>query len=204
MISGVEIPWTALAWLAIPLVLLGLTSFTKISVVLAALRSGLGIDTILPAPAIYTLALLVTAITMAPTITECVSIAGAEMSVGGALEPGALYHLLEPLLEFARVHADEAELEWVRQLSGRELPDPLVTALAFMLSELSEAFRAIVYLLVPFLLIDLLVAQLCGMLAINVQQQLISLPLKLLLFLSVNGWHLVIGGLVRAYTGGGG
>ena len=199
-VNGLEqIPLGALAWLVVPLVLMGLTSFTRVSVVLSALRVGLGAENLLPTAAIYTLAILVTGLAMAPTLGACVEAGRSLAAASEGQSPEAMLAVFRPLLEFAHAHADPAELEFVAQLGGRALDDPLVVALGFMVSELSSAFRAVVYLLLPFILIDLVVAQICALLSLTVQQQLVSLPIKLLLFLAVGGWHLVLDALVRGY-----
>lgn len=190
--------WAVL--IAAPLVLALATAFTKTSVVLGALRFGFSAEALLPLPVVFALSLLVTAIVMAPTggaIAERIGEAGGLEAITSV---DAWRAVLQPLEAFLRRHADPGELSFFAELQGRGTDDPLVLVSAFVITELSEAFAIAVALLVPFVVVDLLVAQ--GLVLLGLVQQptpIVTVPLKLLLFLAVGGWDLLIGGLVEGY-----
>lgn len=193
--------WVGLA--ALPLVLALCTAFTKSMVVVGALRTGLGADAFLPWPLVIAVAAVITAVVMAPVGGALV---GAFDAVGGieaamADPAGQGYSLLEPLLSFTARHADPAEIEFFAELQGAPLESPWAVVPAFLVTELTEALAIAVVILVPFVLADLVVGQalvLSGLSA--VPQPLVSVPVKLLLFLAVGGWDVVIGGLVKGYA----
>lgn len=192
--------WLVVA--AVPLVLAACTAFTKASVVLAALRVGLGAETLLPWAAMLALALVVTAVIMAPTGLETWSAVETAGGPQALVEAGALAWLeaLAPLREFLERHASEAEIEFFASLQGRDPSHPLVLVPAFLVTELSEALRMAVLLLVPFVVVDLVVAQALALLGITNQPATpIALPAKVLLFLGAGGWDVVVGGLVEGY-----
>lgn len=116
---------------------------------------------------------------------------------------------LQPLREFLRAHSGAAELATFRELANRggaaagaARGDELwVLAPAFVTSELTSAFSIAMLLLLPFLLIDVLVAVAIGVVGLpSLSPQTVALPLKLLLFVAVDGWRLLIEGLLRGYT----
>ena len=105
-----------------------------------------------------------------------------------------------PLQDFMRTHALPDELAFFASLTGSGAADPRVLIPAFMISELAEALTLCVLLLVPFVLVDLVVAQVLVLLELgNVQARLITLPAKILLFLAAGGWDLLIGSIVGGY-----
>ncbi len=193
--------WAVL--IAVPLVLTLATAFTKSTVVLGALRLGMSAEALLPAPVILSVALLVTVIVMAPTLS---AVATAVDAAGGidALFAGAdgatWQSVAAPLLDFTSTHADPDEVEFFAQLQGRAATDPLVVVPAFLTTELSEALAMAVVILLPFVVVDLLVAQ--ALLLAGLQPPssvLVTAPLKILLFLAIGGWDVVIGGLAKGY-----
>lgn len=192
--------WSGWLWLAILPVLLGsTTSLAKASVVLGAVRVGLGAEGLLTRPVVWVLAGLVTALVMAPTVVAI----GERWSFveASALNTDTLRELLEPLRAFVVRHADAAELEFFSHLQKRPIDDPLVEVSAFLVTELNEALVMAVVILVPLVLVDLLVAQALLLLGLSHQPPaVIVMPLKLLLFLAVGGWDVVIGGLVEGYA----
>lgn len=194
-LSGVS-GWVAL--LAGLVLLASTTAFVKASVVLGALRIGLGAEALLRWSTTTVLALLVTALVMAPTAAALLERWPAE----GAAVPAwtELPELLEPLRAFVARHADPGELAFFAELQREPLDAPLVQVGAFLVTELNEALVMAVVILLPLVLVDLLVAQ--AMLLAGFAQQpptLVVVPLKLVLFLAVGGWDVVIGGLVEGY-----
>lgn len=193
--------WVGLA--ALPLVLALCTAFTKSMVVVGALRTGLGAESFLPWPIVIAVAAVITGVVMAPVggaLAEAVqSIGGLEAALSDPLDRG--YGLVAPLLEFTSRHADTTEVQFFAELQGAAADSPWVVVPAFLVTELTEALAIAVVILVPFVLADLVVGQallLSGLSA--VPQPLVSVPVKLLLFLAVGGWDVVIGGLVKGYA----
>ncbi|MCH9681388.1 MAG: hypothetical protein K0V04_08145 [Deltaproteobacteria bacterium] len=194
-------PWLVLA--ALPLVLAIATAFTKSSVVLGALRIGLGAETLLPWSAMLALALVVTGIVMAPVALDTlarVDAAGGVSALAGA-DPEVWLAVVEPLTDFLGRHTDPDELVFFAQLQGVEAADPRALVPAFLVTELTEALHMAVLIVLPLVLVDLVVAQGLTLLGLaTAPGPLVTLPLKLLLFLAAGGWDVVIGGLVEGYT----
>jgi type III secretion protein R len=200
----------------VPVLLVTLTCFLKIAVVLSILRSALGAPQVPPSTAVTGLALVLTLAVMAP-VAEASWSAVAERPVAagadGALEAGAraLGPLKAFLGRFARADDREAFLDLARRLRppGRAAeagPDDLaVLAPAFMVSELRRAFTIGFLVFLPFLVLDLVVANV--LLALGLTQlspTSVALPLKLLLLVAVDGWRLLARGLALAYASPGG
>lgn len=193
-------PWLVLATL--PLVLVLATAFTKASVVLGALRVGLSAEALLPWSAMLGLALVITAVVMGPVAIEtmtAVEAAGGLAELGRA-EAGAWAPVMAPLLEFVQRHADPEELRFFGELQAVAADDPRAVVPAFLLTELSEALHMAVLVLLPLVLVDLVVAQTLTLLGLAAAPgRLVTLPLKLLLFLAAGGFDVVVGGLVEGY-----
>jgi flagellar biosynthesis protein FliP len=188
--------------LAVPLLLTVATAFTKATVVLGALRVGLGAEALLPAAATLGVALVVTGIVMTPIALEIVEQAeargGLEALVGAG--PRAWWASFDPWVAFCTRHASPDELQFFADLQGRPISDALVIVPAFLVTELTEALAMAVVVLVPLLLVDLVVAQVLVLLGlVNQPPAPLTVPLKLLLFLSVGGWDVILGGLVEGY-----
>lgn len=193
--------WLVLA--AIPLVLATATAFTKASVVLGALRLGLGAEALLPMPALLAVVLVVTAVVMAPTAGATLTAIDAQGGLDALLEGplAAWVPVADPLRAFVARHASVDELSFFAELQGRSADDPLVLVPAFLVTELAEALTMAVVIIVPLVLVDLLVAQLLVLVGlVNQPTALVTLPLKVLLFLAAGGWDVVVGGLVEGYA----
>jgi len=197
----------------VPVLLVTLTSFLKISVVLSVLRSALGAPQVPPTTAVTGLALVLTLAVMAP-VGEAAWAAARLVPPGGdagALAAGAraLVPLKGFLARFARPDDREAFLDLARRLRP-EAPsaevdgdDLAVLAPAFMVSELRRAFTIGFLVFLPFLVVDLVVANV--LLALGLTQlspTSVALPLKLLLLVAVDGWRLLARGLALAYAPG--
>ena len=204
---GPDLPPGIAAWAALtaaPLLAITCTAFTKASVVLSALRVGLGAELLLPWSAVFALSLAITVVVMGPVAAaslEALEVAGG--IEGLARGPGSqLVGVLEPLLEFLARHADPGELGFFVELQGVPAEHPLALIPAFLITELGEALQISLLILVPFVLVDLVVAQVLLLLGLagGSAQPLISLPLKIALFLAVGGWGVVVRGLVEGYA----
>lgn len=203
-----------------PFGLIMLTSFVKIAVVLSILRSALGTQQVPPNQVITGIALILTIFIMSPVVEKMYKEAGtipntnaifSEMSVAELLE--ASKRGKEPLRQFLVRHADPAHQKLFFDLSQRMAvkngndpaaitPDEFrVMVPAFVTTQLTEAFQIGFFIFIPFLIIDMVVAnilQAMGMFMLS--PTVISLPFKLLLFVLVNGWELLIKNLVLLFT----
>lgn len=195
---------TLLAFL--PAIILTMTSFTRIITVLAFARSALGLQNTPPNPVLIGLALFLTLFVMGPTFTA-INHQAVQPYLGGTLtllQAGS--HAMEPLRQFMYRQTRQTDLALFLSLSHHApvhaLKDvPTITLIpAFIISELRTAFEIGVYIYIPFVVIDLVVSTiLMSMGMMMVPPTLISLPLKLLLFVLANGWNLVISSLVRSF-----
>lgn len=192
-------PWVVLG--AVPIVLALATAFTKASVVLGALRVGLGAEVLLPWPAMGALALVVTGVVMGPVALETVAAVEGVGGLEAAVASGAWAQLAGPLLEFLGRHAAADELRFFAELQGVGPEDPRVLVPAFLVTELGEALHMAVLILLPLVLVDLVVAQALVLLGLaRAPGPRVTLPLKLLLFLAAGGFDVVVRGLVEGYA----
>lgn len=202
-----------------PFVLLMVTSFVKISVVLSIVRSALGTQQIPPTQVITGLAIILTVYIMAPVGQAMfrAADAGDVTQQGGLLDAKTVDVLIhaadrakEPLRDFLvkKVTTKDRTLFYSLALKLRKPEDRvnvgerdfLILTPAFVVSELKEAFQIGFLLFVPFLVIDMVVANI--LLALGMQMlspTTISMPFKLLLFVMVDGWYLIAKGLVVGY-----
>jgi len=194
-----------------PSLLLMMTSFTKIFVVLALTRNALGLTGVPPNQILAGLALFLSLFIMAPVLSE-VNTVGLQPYLDGsqtftqAVEVGQV-----PLREFMLKQTREEDLALMTRAA--DLPNPedkaavstLTLIPAFMLSELRSAFIIGFVIFVPFLIIDLVVSSsLMAMGMMMLPPTMVALPFKLLLFVLIDGWGLIITALVGSYslTGG--
>ena len=202
-----ELPTGVLAWLALtagPLLAITCTAFTKASVVLSALRVGLGAEQLLPWSAVFALSLAITAVIMGPVAAASLA-ALAEAGGVDAIRQGPVSQIVDvlaPLQEFLARHADPTELDFFVDLQGLPAEHPLALVPAFLVTELGEALQISLLILVPFVLVDLVVAQVLVLLGLagGQTQSLVGLPLKIALFLAVGGWDVIVRGLVEGYA----
>ena len=191
-----------------PALLLMMTSFTKIFVVLALTRNALGLTGVPPNQVLAGLALFLSVFIMAPVLSE-VNDAGLQPYLSGSLTFSQAVDVGEaPLREFMLGQTREEDLALMTRAA--DLPNPedpasvstLTLIPAFMLSELRSAFIIGFVIFVPFLVIDLVVSSaLMAMGMMMLPPVMVSLPFKLLLFVLVDGWGLIITALVGSYTG---
>jgi len=191
----------------LPTLLLLMTSFTRILVVLHFLRQALGTQSAPPAHLLAALALLLTGFVMAPTLSQMNEVALAPW-VDGELEEGEMLKAaVVPLREFMLRQTPERDLGVFLEMSDSpELEGPedvplTVLISAFATSELRTAFQIGFAIFLPFIVIDLVVAAvLTSMGMFMLPPAMIALPCKLLLFVLVDGWSLVVQGLVTSFS----
>ncbi len=193
-----------------PALLVMTTSFTKIFVVLSLTRNALGLQAVPPNQVLAGLALFLSLFVMAPVLSD-VNDAGLQPYLHGTLTfSQAVEEGKAPLQDFMLSHTREQDIALMTRAGGQENPAtpeavPFTTLVpAFVLSELRSAFIMGFVIFVPFLVIDLVVASaLMAMGMMMLPPVMVSLPFKILLFVLVDGWGLVVTSLVGSYTGGG-
>lgn len=190
----------------VPAFLVMMTSFTRIVVVLSFLRNALATQQTPPNQVLIGLALFLTFFTMAPVFQEIKTQSidpylSRQITQEEAMNTGAA-----PLREFMLKQTREKDLALFVKMSGMERPQnkdqvPMhVLIPAFIISELKVAFEMGFLIYVPFLIIDMVVAStLMSMGMFMVPPIMVSLPFKLLLFVMVDGWHLVIKSLLESF-----
>ncbi|MDQ1287689.1 MAG: flagellar biosynthesis protein FliP [Actinomycetota bacterium] len=189
-----------------PSLLLMCTAFTKIIVVLSLTRSAIGTQTVPPNQVLVGLALFLSLFIMGPTV-DAMQAKGITPYLGGTKNAQRAYtDASVPLREFMLNHTRDEDLALMIKAAGRPLPkDREVTDLrtlipAFVLSELRGAFIIGFVIFVPFLVVDLVVSAILMSLGmVMLPPSLISLPFKLLLFVLVDGWSLIVTTLLGGY-----
>ncbi len=189
-----------------PAIILMVTSFTRIVIVLSFVRNALATQQIPPTQVLVGLALFLTLFVMMPVWTDINSHALQPYLKGEISAQQALNNAVKPLREFMFRQTRENDIALMFRLAKLERPrnrDDVPTHIlipAFMLSELRIAFEMGVLIYVPFIIVDMVVASvLMSMGMIMLPPMMISLPFKLLLFVLVDGWDLVVGSLVASF-----
>lgn len=189
-----------------PSLLVLCTSFTRIVIVLSLTRNALGLPTVPPQQVVVGLSVFLTLFIMGPTLNQMKTEALDPLLAGEISTSQALDQAQGPLREFLLAHTREGELSMFLDASNTEQPvardEVPLTALvpAFVLSELKSGFIIGFVIFVPFLIIDLVVsAVLMGLGMMMLPPSFVSLPFKLLLFVMLDGWMLVVGTLLNSY-----
>lgn len=195
----------------LPAILLTCTSFTKVLVVLGLTRNALGLQQTPNNQVLAGLALFLSLFIMGPVLSE-INDAGVQPYLAGDKSTSeAFTDGLDPLRAFMLDNTGDSELELLTNVADRDLPDsredvPTTTLIpAFVLSELKDAFIIGFIVFIPFLVIDIVVSgALMSLGMMMMPPVMVSLPFKLLLFVMVDGWALLIESLVASYGGGSG
>lgn len=190
----------------LPITILTMTSFLRFVIVLSILRTALGTQQVPPAMVIVGLALILTMYTMAPTFTDMFDKGHYAYEQGASL-PTAMMEASEPLKNFMLRQSDQDEVAFFYEIANKKPPatpediNLIQAAPAFMISELRTAFQIGFIIFIPFIVLDLVVANILlalGMFMLS--PTIISLPFKLLIFIAVDGWGLIIQGLVKSFN----
>jgi flagellar biosynthetic protein FliP len=190
-----------------PGILMTVTSFTRIVVALSLLRTGIGAPGVPPNPVIISLALFLSFFVMAPTMQVAWDKGITPYTEGRINETQAFERTSAPFKQFMLKHVRDDDVQLFIDLSGKPVATraeiPLTTLMpAFMISELRRAFEIGFMLLLPFLIIDLAVsAVLMAMGMMMLPPPTISLPMKIIFFVLIDGWALVAGSLVKSFGG---
>ena len=190
----------------VPAVVMMMTSFTRIVIVFSFLRQSLATQQSPPTQVMVGLALFLTIFIMAPVGQEINDQALQPYLKGQMAQSEAYQRAMEPVRDFMLRQTREKDLSLFVNLSNMERPEapedlPIhVIIPAFMISEFRMAFQIGFMLYIPFLVLDMVVASvLMSMGMMMLPPMMISLPLKLVLFVLVDGWHLIVGSLVAGF-----
>src|SRR5258708_16999423 len=189
-----------------PPILIVMTSFTRIIVVLSMLRHAMGMQDTPPNTVLLSLALILTMFSMAPVFEQANELAMAPYLKGPLTTEAALTAALKPAREFMIRQTREADIRLMLEIAKAPVPES-VEALrtvhlvpAFLLSELKTAFQIGFGIFLPFLLLDLIVPSiLMSMGMMMVPPMMVSLRLKVLMFVLIDGWNLVVGALLGSF-----
>jgi len=193
----------------LPSLVLGMTSFTRVIIVLSILRQAMGTQQTPPNQVLVAIALFLTLFIMAPTFTELNSAVIAPYLDGQMQAEAALVNGANVMKDFLINNTRVNDLVMFTEMAGDQAYDspedvPLSVLLpAFITSELKTAFQIGFLLFLPFLVIDMVIASILmslGMMMLS--PMLVSLPFKLLLFVLVDGWTMTVGSLVATYASG--
>lgn len=190
----------------VPAILVSMTSFIRIVIVLSMVRHAFGMPETPPNAVLISLSLFLTAFTMSPVLSELnretvQPLLTGKMGVEQAIETGS-----GPLRKFMLTQTRDSDIESIYAISNTPLPERpdqveiLKLAPAFILNELRVAFTIGFVILLPFLLIDLVVSSILLSLGMMmVPPTTISLPIKLLMFVLIDGWKLVLEGVLGSF-----
>ncbi len=194
----------------LPAILLMMTSFTRIIIVLSILRQALGTAQTPSNQIILGLALFLTLFVMAPVFDQVYVVALAPYLDGSLTAVEALRQATDPFKTFMLAQTRETDIRMFADIAGvTEIESPEQTPLtllmpAFVTSELKTAFQIGFLIFIPFVIIDLVVASvLMSMGMMMLSPMIISLPFKLMLFVLVDGWSLIMGTLASSFLLGG-
>jgi flagellar biosynthetic protein FliP len=191
-----------------PGLLIMVTSFTRFIVALSFLRSGLGLQSSPPNIVLTSLALFMTLFVMAPTFDRAWREGMQPLMDNSAPQDKALAAIAAPFRDFMLAQVREKDMALFENLSrdrmkisDRSTVDMRILIPAFMISELRRGFEIGFMIVLPFLVIDMIVATLTmSMGMMMLPPTVLSLPAKLLFFVMVDGWNLLVGSLVRSVS----
>lgn len=192
----------------LPAIVLMMTSFTRIIIVLSILRQALGMPQTPSNQIIIGLSLFMTFFIMSPILTKVYSEAVSPYMEEKISQDEALKRGAEPIKKFMYDQTRTEDLMLFAELSGKQIvgdsPDDIPFSImisAFVASELKTAFQIGFIIFIPFLIIDLVVASvLMSMGMMMLSPVIISLPFKIMLFVLVDGWNLILGTLAASFS----
>jgi flagellar biosynthetic protein FliP len=206
MSSAVQIFLLVTVLSFVPISLILMTSFTRIIIVLSFIRNALGTQQVPPTQVIIGLALFLTYFIMAPVFGQINEQALQPFLNQTITQQEAIKNAEAPLRTFMFKQVREKDLELFVSLADIERPQTYadiptyVLVPSFVISELKTAFQIGFTLFIPFMVVDMIVASvLMSMGMMMLPPMMISLPFKIMLFVLVDGWHLVIESVVRTF-----
>jgi len=192
-----------------PGLLIMVTSFTRFAVALSFLRSGLGLQTTPANLVLVSLALFMTFYVMAPTFDRAWETGVQPLMKNEISEEDAYLKITDPFREFMLAHVRDKDLQTFESLAAESFRkkfddkriDLRVIIPAFMISELRRSFEIGFLIMLPFLVIDMIVATLTmSMGMMMMPPTILALPFKMLFFVLIDGWNLLASGLVRSFS----
>jgi flagellar biosynthetic protein FliP len=190
----------------LPAILISMTSFVRIIITLSMVRHAFGMPETPPNPVLISLALFLTAFSMGPTLTTLNSQAIQPFLAGQISAEEAMTKGSAPLKTFMLAQTRDSDIEAIYAIAHAPVParpdqvEILKLAPAFIMNELRVSFTIGFVILLPFLLIDLVVSSILLSLGMMmVPPATISLPIKLLMFVLIDGWSLVIQGVLGSF-----
>ncbi len=192
-----------------PGLLIMVTSFTRFAVALSFLRSGLGLQTTPANLVLISLALFMTFYVMAPTFDRAWETGIQPLMKNEISEEEAYLKITDPFREFMLAHVRDKDLQTFESLAAESFRrkfddkrvDMRVIIPAFMISELRRSFEIGFLIILPFLVIDMIVATLTmSMGMMMMPPTILALPFKMLFFVLIDGWNLLASGLVRSFS----
>jgi flagellar biosynthesis protein FliP len=192
-----------------PGLLIMVTSFTRFAVALSFLRAGLGLQTTPANLVLISLALFMTFYVMAPTFDRAWETGIQPLMKNEISEEEAYLKITDPFREFMLAHVRDKDLQTFESLAAESFRrkfddkrvDMRVIIPAFMISELRRSFEIGFLIILPFLVIDMIVATLTmSMGMMMMPPTILALPFKMLFFVLIDGWNLLVGSLVRSFT----
>jgi flagellar biosynthetic protein FliP len=189
-----------------PSIMVMMTAFTRIVIVLALVRQAVGTPTLPPTQVIIGLALILTLFVMTPTAMKINETALKPYSQGQLSQEDAMKKGMEPIRTFMFKQTSERDLALFVKLARIDTPEVLadiptyVLVPSFIIGELKKAFQIGFIVFLPFLIIDVVVASiLISMGMIFLPPVTVSLPFKIVLFVVIDGWHLITKALVEGF-----
>ncbi len=191
----------------LPLMVVTMTPFLRIVVVLSLLRTSLGTQQVPPNLVLIGMAMILTGYVMGPTFEQINTKALIPLSNQRITVPQAIGEAYKPLRKFMLKQTEMKDLAFFYRLSNAPNPSSpeevgfrqLIAA--FLLSELRTSFQIGFLIFIPFLVIDLIIANILLALGmIMLSPTIVSLPFKLLIFVAIDGWSLIIKGLVQSFN----
>jgi flagellar biosynthesis protein FliP len=205
--SGVQLLVLLTVLSIAPSILILATSFTRIMIVLSMVRSAIGMPTIPPNQVLIGLSLLLTFFIMAPVYNKIDQQALQPYLSGQMNQDTAFQKAMDPIREFMFKQTREKDIELFLQINNQPKPQTLadistvVLFPSFVISELRTAFTMGFLIYIPFLIIDMVVSSvLLSMGMMMLPPTMVSLPFKLLLFVLVDGWFLIVRSLTMSFS----
>lgn len=195
-----------------PYFLVVVTSFTRFIIAFHFLRAALGTQQMPPNQVLVGLSLILTLFTMGPTMTAINENALQPYNEGRLTQQEAVQEAIKPVREFMLKQVEVKDLDLFGELAGlepydnyeqmsEELPNSVLLP-AFILGEITKGFKIGVILYIPFIVIDMVVAStLMAMGMMMLPPAMISLPFKILFFVMIDGWEVVIQGVIKTFNG---
>lgn len=190
----------------VPMVFTCMTSFLRYVIVFSLLKTALGTQSVPPAMVLIGLSVILTIFTMSPVFEQMYEMGSVPYKQNGSMVE-AIAEGSKPLKEYMMKQTRQDDLKFFIKLQNKELPDSpdeitiWQVAPAYIISEMKTGFEIGFIIFVPFLVIDLIVANVLlalGMMMLS--PTIISLPFKLLIFIAVDGWSLIVHGLVGSFN----